>query len=158
MKKTISLLFTLILISSLSFSQTLSTGKVPKEVRKTFAKEVPKAMKPVWSMSDGNYKVDFLFNGSKNSETYDKSGKWLEKTMTISIARIPKEVKATLKKDFLNFRSTEAEQITTADNVITYHVGIVKAKEAYEVYFSATGDVIKKEPKAEITTIPKKKK
>jgi len=89
--------------------------------------------------------------------TYDKSGKWLDKTMTISIARIPKEVKATLSKEFTGFRSTVAEQITSADNVITYHVGIVKAKEAYEVYFSANGDVIKKEPKAENTTIPKKK-
>ena len=157
MKTTISLLFTFILISSLCFSQTISTGKVPKDVKKTFSKENPKAMKPIWSMSDVNYKVDFLSNGSKNSMTYDKSGKWLDKTMTISIARIPKEVKATLSKEFPGFRSTVAEQITSADNVITYHVGIVKAKEAFEVYFSATGDVIKKEPKAEITTIPKKK-
>ena len=157
MKKTISSLIALLLVSSLSFSQTISTGKVPKDVKKTFSKDYPKAIKPAWSMSESNYKVEFLFNSVKNSVTYDKTGKWLEKEMSISLARIPKEIKVSLTKEFAGFRSTEAEQITTQDNVTHYHLGIVKGKEAYDVYFSAAGEILKKDPKTEIKAVHKKK-
>lgn len=100
MKKTISLLIALFLVSSFSFSQTISTGKVPKDVKKTFAKDYQRAMKPVWSMSEGNYKVDFLLNGVKNAVTYDKSGKWQEKEISVSIRRFPKRSKLLLLKNF----------------------------------------------------------
>ena len=49
MKKTISLLIAMFMVSSLIFSQTISTGKVPKETKKAFAKEYPKAVKPASS-------------------------------------------------------------------------------------------------------------
>jgi hypothetical protein len=156
MKKTISLLIALFLVSSLSFSQTISTGKVPKSVKKTFAKDYPKAVKPLWSMSDGNYKVDFLNNGIKNAVTYDNSGAWQKKELTVSIPRIPKEIKAAFNKEFPGFRSTESIQITTPDNVIQYHLCVIKGKEAYDVYFSATGEILKKEPKQESNPVQNK--
>ena len=156
MEKTISLLIALLLVSLLSFSQTISKSKVPKEVKKTFSTDFPKAMKPAWSMSEGNYKVEFSVNSVKNFVTYDKGGKWLEKDMSISLARIPKEIKASLAKEFPGFRSTIAEQVTTPDNVTQYHIGITKGKEAYDVYFSAAGEILKKDPKTEIKAIHKK--
>ena len=158
MKKTISLLIVLFMVSLLSFSQTISTGKVPKDARKTFAKEYPKAVKPIWSMSEGNYKVEFLFNGVKNWVTYDKSGKWQEKENTVSIPRIPKEIKAKRDQEFPGFRTTETVQITTPDNVVQYHLGLIKGKEAYDVYFSPAGEILKKEPKPEVNPVIKKKK
>jgi len=158
MKKTISFLMMLILIGSLSFSQTISTGKVPKDVRKTFAKEFPKSVKPIWTMAEGNYKVDFLFNGVKNAVTYDKTGKWQQKELVLSIPRIPKEIKATLTKDFTGFRTTEAIQITTSDDVKQYHLSVIKGKEAYDVLFSAAGEVLKKDPKETVKPEQKKKK
>jgi len=156
MKKTISLLIALFLISSLSFPQTISKGKVPKEVKKTFAADYSKAVKPAWSMSDENYKVEFLVNGVQNSVTYDKSGKWLEKKMSISSVKVTKEIKATISKEFIGFRSSDAEQITKPDNSLQYHLVIKKGKEAYDVYFSAAGEILKKEPKSEIQTANKK--
>ncbi len=158
MKKTISLLIAIFLVSSLSFSQTISTSKVPKGVKKTFAKDYPKAVKPLWSVSDGNYKVDFLNNGVKNAVTYDNSGKWQQKEIAVSLPKIPKEIKATLTKEFTGFRTTESIQITTADNVIQYHLSVIKGKEAYDVYFSATGEILKKDPKPENKPVQNKKK
>jgi hypothetical protein len=158
MKKTISLLIALLLVSSLSFSQTISTGKVPKAVKKTFAKDYPKAVKPVWSMSDGNYKVDFLVNGVKNAMTYDNSGAWQKKEIAVSIPKIPKEIKATLSKELAGFRTTETVQITTPDNVTQFHLSVIKGKEAYDVYFSPAGEILKKEPKPENKPLQNKKK
>jgi len=158
MKKTILLLIALFLVSAFSFSQTLSTGKVPKPVKKTFAKDYSKAVKPLWSMSDGNYKVEFIFNGVKNAVTYDKSGTWQKKEMTVSGPKVPKEIKATLTKELPGFRTTESIQITTPDNVIQYHLSVMKGKEAYEVYFSPAGEILKKEPKPENKPAETKKK
>jgi hypothetical protein len=156
MKKTISLLIALFLISSVSFSQTISKGKVPKEVKKTFATDYSKAVKPEWSRSDDNYKVEFFVNGIQNSVTYDESGKWLEKKMSISSVKVPKEIKATVSKEFAGFRSSDAEQITKPDNSSQYHLVIKKGKEAYDVYFSAAGEILKKELKTEGQTTNKK--
>lgn len=158
MKKTIALLTCLFLISSILFSQTISTGKVPKSTKKTFAKEFAKAVKPEWSLSEGNYKVDFLLNGVKNAVIYDNSGTWQEKDVAVSIPRIPKEIKATVAKEFPGFRTTEAWQVTTADKVVKYHLGVMKMKEVYDVYFTPTGDILKKDPKVQPTPVQKKKK
>ena len=147
MKKIISLLIALFLISSVCFPQTIAKGKVPKDVKKTFATDYSKAVKPAWSMSDENYKVEFFVNGVQNSVTYDKSGKWLEKKMSISSVKVPKEIKATVSKEFAGFRSSDAEQITTPDNSLQYLLVIKKGKDAYDVYFSAAGEILKKEPK-----------
>jgi hypothetical protein len=158
MKKTVLLLIALFLVSSFSFSQTISTGKVPKSVKKTFAKDYSKAVKPLWSISDGNYKVDFLNNGVKNAVTYDKSGTWQKKEVAVSGPKVPKEIKATLTKEFAGFRTTESIHITTPDSVSQYHLSVVKGKEAYNVYFSPAGEILKKEPKPENKPVETKKK
>ncbi len=156
MKKTIFLLIALFLVSSVSFSQTISKGKVPKEVKKTFATDYSKAVKPEWSRSDDNYKVEFFVNGIKNSVTYDESGKWLVKKMSISSVKVPKEIKATVSKEFAGFRSSDAELITAPDNSLQYHLVIKKGKEAYDVYFSVAGEILKKEPKSDAQSTNKK--
>ena len=158
MKKTISLLIAMFMVSSLIFSQTISTGKVPKETKKAFAKEYPKAVKPAWSMSDANYKVEFILNGYKNLVTYDKWGKWQVKEVAVAIPKLPKEIKATRDKEFPGFRTTEIMQITTPDGGGQYHLSVIKGKEAYDVFFSPAGEILKKEPKPEANPVQKKKK
>jgi hypothetical protein len=158
MKKTMALLTGLFLISTILFSQTISTGKVPKGTKKAFAKEFSKAVKPEWSLSEGNYKVDFLLNGVKNVVIYDNSGTWQEKDVAVSVPRIPKEIKATMTKEFPGFRTTEAWQVSTPDKVVKYHLGVLKMKEAYDVFLTPTGDILKKDPKVQPAPVQKKKK
>jgi len=147
MKKMISMLIILALCSMVGVAQKLTPSKVPQNVRKAFSKENPKASGITWSMEEANYEVNFLLNNVKNSVVYDKDAKWLEKEAVIKVSDIPKEVKAALKKEFAGFKTTEAEKVEKADNSVQYHLGISKKDEAYEVQFSATGDVLKKEPK-----------
>jgi len=148
MKKIVSLLIAVILISSAGFAQKLSSGKVPAPVKKAFKNDFPKNSKAVWEMDSLNYEVNFLINEIKNSATYDKDGKWLEKETTITIGQIPKDIRASIAKNFPGFHANEAEKVETNGKDTEYHIGIYKGKEKYEVRFSLKGDVIKKEVKA----------
>jgi hypothetical protein len=147
MKKFISLLIVILLIASASFAQKVSSGKVPSPVKKAFKTDFPKNSKAEWEMDTLNYEVNFLVNDVKYSATYDKDGKWLEKEMTIRLTDIPKEVRASITKNFPGFHANEAEKVETNGKDPEYHIGIYKGKEKYVVQFSMKGDVLKKEVK-----------
>lgn len=158
MKKIISLLIAIMVISSAGFTQKLSSGKVPAPVKKAFKTDFPKNSKATWTMDGENYEVNFLVNDVKNSATYDKDGKWLEKEATISLGQIPKDIRESIKKNFAGFHAFEAEKVETNGKDTEYHIGISKGKEKYEVQFSMKGDVIKKEAKVEEPPAQKGKK
>ena len=158
MKKIISLLIAITLITSASFAQKLSSGKVPSPVKKAFKADFPKNSKAEWEMDSVDYEVNFLVNDVKNSATYDKDGKWLEKEATINLGLIPKDIKASITKNFPGFHANEAEKVETNGKETEYHIGIYKGKEKYEVEFSLKGDVLKKEVKVPEPTTTKGKK
>jgi len=158
MKKIVSLLIAILIISSASFAQKLSSGKVPAPVKKAFSKDFPKSSKATWTMDEGNYEVNFLVNEVKNSATYDKDGKWLEKEVVIRLSEIPKDIRTSITKNFPGFHANEAEKVETNGKDLEYHIGIYKGKEKYEVQFSLKGDVLKKEAKAEEPPAGKGKK
>ncbi|MCX6252756.1 MAG: PepSY-like domain-containing protein [Bacteroidetes bacterium] len=147
MKKMISMLIVIALCSMVGVAQKLTPSKVPQNVRKAFSKEFPRASGITWSMEETNYEVNFLLNNVKNSVVFDKDAKWLEKEAVIKVSDVPKEVKAAMKKEFAGFKATEAEKVELPDNTVQYHLGISNKVEAFEVQFSATGVVLKKEPK-----------
>jgi hypothetical protein len=158
MKKMVSMLIVLALCSMIGVAQKLSPSKVPQNVRKTFSKEFPRASGITWMMEDSTYEVNFLLNTVKNSVKYDKTAKWLEKEAAIKISDLPKPIKAAMKKEFPGFKATEGEKVELPDTTIQYHLGISKKEEAYEVQFSATGDVLNKEAKETKKAVPVKGK
>ena len=158
MKKIVSLLIAILLISSASFAQKVSSGKVPSPVKKAFKNDFPKSSKATWSMDSVNYEVNFLVKEVKNSATYDKEGKWLEKKTTIRLSEIPKDIRASITKNLPGFHANEAEKVEINGKDTQYHIGIYKGKEKYEVQFTPKGDVIKKEVKVEEPPAGKVKK
>jgi hypothetical protein len=158
MKKIVSLMITMVLICSASFAQKLSSGKVPSPVKKAFKADFPKNSKAEWSMDSLDYEVNFLVNDVKNSATYDKDGKWLEKETTINLGLIPKDIKASITKNFPGFHANSAEKVETNGKEVEYSIGIYKGKEKYIVEFSLKGDVLKKEVKPEPPPASKGKK
>ena len=157
MKKIISVLVIAMMISAAGVAQKLTPGKVPKEIRKAFTKEFPKGAGASWSLDEGNYEVNFLVNQVKNSATFDKDGKWLEKEATLKEKELPKPVKTTLKKEFKGFKLNTVEQVETPDKGIQYHIVITKGGESFDLQLSPTGDVLNKETR-EIKKEEKKKK
>ena len=106
-------------------------------------------------MDSTNYEVNFLVNEIKHSAVYDPDGKWLEKEAVIRLTEIPKDVRASITKNFPGFHANEAEKVESNGKDIEYHIGIYKGKEKYEVQFTPKGDVLKKEPKVEEPPVKK---
>jgi uncharacterized protein YxeA len=144
MKKVISLILMILFVSSLSFTQKVMTDKVPANVKQAFAKEFPKAMEPGWKMDNNIYQVMFNLNGVKHAAKFDKSGQWVDKEERIDLANLPKEVTASIAKNFAGFKAYEAEKVETPVKGSLYNVGLEKGKEFMEVHFSLKGDVLDK--------------
>ncbi len=148
MKKVKVLIAMLVFLSSLSFAQKVTPDKVPATVKQAFVKEFPKAMEPVWRMYESSYQVLFSLNGIKHASKFDKNGQWIDKEERINVADLPKEVTASITKNFAGFKAYEAEKIETPSKGMLYNVGLEKEKEFLEVHLSLKGEVLDKVAKA----------
>ena len=144
MKKLISLLVAMMLISSAGMTQKLSPQKVPQNVRKAFTKQFPRATQIAWAMKDSAYNVNFLVEKIKYSAVFDKNARLLEKLTSMKVSDLPKEVKNALKKEFQGFKATEAEKLEK-NNLVQYNVVISKKTEILKVQVSPGGEVVSKE-------------
>jgi hypothetical protein len=144
MKTLISSMLIFFLLTSVSIAQKVLPDKVPAPVKQAFMKEFPKAMEPAWRMDNGTYQVMFTLSDIKHAAKYDKTGQWIDKEVRINLADLPKEVTASIAKNFAGFKAYEAEQIDTPLKGQLFNVGLEKEKEFLEVHFSLKGDVLDK--------------
>jgi hypothetical protein len=144
MKTISSLIMMTFFLSSICFAQKVMPDKVPANVKHAFVKEYPKAMETGWRMDKDTYQVMFNLNGIKHAAKFDKNGKWIDKEERINLANLPKEVTASIAKNFAGFKTYEAEKVETPDKGILYNVGLEKDKEFLEVHISLKGDVLDK--------------
>jgi hypothetical protein len=139
MKTIIAFIF---FISILSFSQKITADKVPAPVRQAFMKEFPKAMEPAWRADNDTYQVMFTLNGNRNAAKFDKEGAWIDKEQRIGLGDLPKEVTASIAKNFPGFKAYEAEKVEARTKGLMYNVGLEKEKEYKETHFSQNGEVL----------------
>ena len=144
MKKMISLTMWLVFLCIFSFGQKIMPDKVPGKVKEAFMKEYPKAMESSWRMDNSNYQVIFTLMGTKHAIKYDKTGQWIDKEERIELSNLPKEITASITKNFAGYKAYEAEKVETPMKGTLYNVGIEKEKEFLEAHFSVTGDVLDK--------------
>jgi hypothetical protein len=151
MKTLISSIMMVIFLSSAGIAQKVMSDKVPADVKQAFMKEFPKAAEPVWRMVTGNYQVMFTVNGIKHAAKFDKTGQWIDKEERINLAELPKEVTASMAKNFPEFKAYEAEKVETPSKGMLYNVGMEKKKlkEFLEVHFSPMGEVLDQVVKTE---------
>jgi hypothetical protein len=147
MKKLISLIVILSL-PLISFAQKVTPDKVPATVKQNFMKEFPKAVEAGWRMDNENFQVLFTSNGVKHSAKFNKNGQWIDKEERIELANLPKEVTASISKNFAGYKAYEAEKVETPSKGILYNVGLEKGKEFLEVHFSLKGDILDKVAKS----------
>lgn len=147
MKKLNVLILILVFFSSLTFAQKVTPDKVPANVKQAFLKEYPKAMESGWRVDNETYQVFFNVNGVKHAAKFDKDGKWIDKEVRINLAELPKEVTASIAKNFAGYKSYEAEKVETPNKGTLYNVGLEKEKEFMEVHFSLKGEVLDRVPK-----------
>jgi uncharacterized protein YxeA len=144
MKTLISLIVMILILSSVSFAQKVTPDKVPAVVKQAFSKEYPKAIETSWRMYDNNYQALFNLNGVKHAAKFDKNGQWIDKEERIDLSNLPKEVTASIAKNFAGYKAYEAEKVETPNKGLLYNVGLEKEKAFLEVHFSIKGEVLDK--------------
>ena len=146
MKKIIVLLSACMLISLMGYPQKITPDKVPAPVKQAFTKKFPSATDVKYEMEKKDYEINFKDKGVEMSANFDATGKWLETETEIKVTDLPKEVSASVAKNFAGFKISEVAKTETPDKGLIYEMDLKKDKEGFEVQFSVKGDVLKKTP------------
>jgi len=146
MKKIIVMLSAFLLISLMGYTQKLTADKVPAPVKEAFAKKFPAATDVKYEMEKKDYEINFKDKGVEMSANFDATGKRLETETEIKVSDLPKEVSASVAKNFAGFKISEIAKTETPDKGLVYEMDLKKDKEGFEVQFSSKGDILKKTP------------
>jgi len=146
MKKIIVLLSACLLISLMGYTQKITPNKVPAPVKQAFAKKFPGATDVKYEMEKKDYEINFKDKGVEMSANFDATGKWLETETEIKESDLPKEVSASVAKNFAGFKISEVAKTETPNKGLIYEMDLKKDKEGFEVQFSPKGVILKKTP------------
>ena len=80
------------------------------------------------------------------SANFDATGKWLETETGIKPEDLPKEVTASVARNFPGYKIAEVGKVEKPGTGFVYEMDLKKDKDGFEVQFSPTGDVLKKVP------------
>jgi uncharacterized membrane protein YkoI len=143
--KKIAVMFSACLLFSLTVhSQPIPADKVPAKIKQAFSMKFLTATDVRYELELKTYEVNFKENGVVKSATFDPSGNWLETETERKESDLPKEISASVAKNFPGFKISEASITETSDNRIFYEMVLKKNKEGYEVQLSPKGDILKK--------------
>jgi Putative beta-lactamase-inhibitor-like, PepSY-like len=146
MKKLLVVMSAFLLICLMGFTQKITPEKVPVPVKKAFATKFPAATDAKFELVNNYYNVVFNDKGVGTTAKYSPSGKWLITETSISESDLPKEVSASLAKDFADFKISAVTKVESPDKPLFYTMDLQKEKEGYNAQFSPKGDVLKKTP------------
>jgi len=144
MKRIVILLSALLLVSILCYSQKLAPDKIPAPVKQSFTRMFSTAIGVKYQMEKKDYEVNFIEKGVGMSANFDALGNWLETETEIKPADLPKEITASVAKNFAGYKIVEVGKVEKPNTGIVYEMDLKKDKEGFEVQFSPNGDVLKK--------------
>ena len=146
MKKIVVLLSACLLFSIMGYTQGLTPDKVPTSVLQAFAKKFPAATEVKYELKHNNYEIAYRDKGVRGFAKFNPTGKWLGTKTAIVESDLPKEVSASIAKDFAGFKSSEVTTVESPDKPLFYMMTLNKDNLGYKVHFSPKGDVLKKTP------------
>ena len=146
MKKIVVLLSACLLFSFMGYTQELTPDKVPTSVLQAFAKKFPAATEVKYELKHNNYEIAFRDKGVRGFAKFNPTGKWLDTKTAIVESDLPKEVSASIARDFAGFKSSEVTTVELPDKPLFYMMDLKKGNEGYKVHFSPKGVVLKKTP------------
>jgi hypothetical protein len=158
MKKIFLMLSASFLITILAFPQEIAPSKVPGAVKQSFTKQFPAARNVSYGKLDQYYQAGFLQDGKQCYAIYDAAGKLQETQRTINPAALPKEVTASVNKNFKGYAVVTAVKREASDKAVCYETDLMDAKgmAGYQVRFSDKGEIMTKVPrKVEMKVITK---
>ena len=125
-------------------AQKMEREQLPAAVRAAFDKAHPGIVKAKWEKDAGIYEAEFHQAQKRYSLSYDSAGKLLETEQRVEANDLPDKIKSALKKDFADYAIGEAEK-SDKDNKTVYEIEARKSGVAYELVFSADGNLVSKD-------------
>ena len=129
--------------AAMSFGQDLKETEVPSVVLNTFKQQFPKAMDVEWKMKAALYKVEFEIGKDDHEVWLEKTGKIVKHKEEIKSEQLPKEVVASINKDFKGFKIHDPKKTDNA-GVVTYKVELKNTGSELDITYDKTGKVISK--------------
>ena len=140
MKKVIFLAGSLI-YSILSFAQEVQSKEVPSIVLNTFKQNFPKASDVEWKLKNGEYKVEFEIGRTDHEAWLNTKGNVVKHKQEIPSNKLPKEVAASINKNYKGYRIADAEKIESGQKVV-YKVELKAASREEDVVFDQSGKLV----------------
>jgi len=140
MKKIIFLAASLF-YSVISFAQDIHTDEVPSVVRNSFKQQFPKAMDVEWELKDQLYKVEFEIGRKDHEAWINSTGGIVKHKQDITEKELPKEVTASISKNYKGYRIDDVERIES-NKKFSYKVELKTLSKEQDVIFDQSGKVI----------------
>jgi hypothetical protein len=117
MRKILAFLITSAALTGGAFAQQLSADKVPASVRESCQSKFQGVRKVEWKLkSDQNYEAEFKLKGVEVAAKFDPKGKWLETETTIEQSELTKDIRATISRDYKDYKIIETQKVERADD------------------------------------------
>jgi hypothetical protein len=144
MKKT-KLLGVLVLAGISACAQKVKTENVPAAVKQSFSKMYPEVKEVKWEMEDKNFEAEFKKNKEELEAVFTPEGIFVQSEKELgSTNDLPKEVLASLYKEFAGYKFSDVEWIETADKKVQYEVSAEKGELEYDLLYDKNGVLLKK--------------
>lgn len=117
---------------------------VPEQVKIAFEQKFPNASRIDWDKETVNeWEVEFKMDSKEYSANFDEQGNWKKTEYKIGKSDIPSAVKATLDKEFKDYK-IDSSEIEETVNGKTYEFELEKGELDIDVVISPEGKVLKK--------------
>jgi hypothetical protein len=157
--KRVAFAFLFFFLTGTAFPQEISSDKVPAAVKQSFSRQFPSAKAVQYGIENSDYKIVFLKQEKQCIVTYSNAGKWLGTDTEIAAAALPKEVSASVAKNFAGYTVITAVKREALDMGMCFEMDLKRGDTGYSVRFSDTGEVLMKEPrKVEVKVTTRQKK
>jgi hypothetical protein len=121
------LFITVLLATASIFNTAKATDNIAlPEVLANFQSTYSHATEVSWSTMGELYKVNFILDGKAASAFYNADGSWVAVTQNLSSLELPKELKASLKKELKDGYISDLFMMSSSEG-LTYYVTVENA-------------------------------
>jgi hypothetical protein len=152
--KNIITLSALLFIGTYAFAQFFNSSHVPQIIKENFKEHFPHTRKLVWKKEEGGYRAAFDLHHKRMYVLYEQDGTEVGQAMEIHKAKLPHNIRKTLRKNYNTFQLVGAAKIQSGKEK-GFEMEVVKGKEAYDLVFNENGWLVSIDPILASTALSK---
>jgi len=146
MKNSIILSILLLFLAGTSaFAQFFNSSHVPEGIKEKLKTQFPHARRLEWTKEADAFQAAFNSHHKRIYVLYSADGNEIAQITEIHKAKLPHNIRKTLRKNYNTFNLVGANVIQTG-NEKGFEAEVVKAEEAYNLMFNERGWLMSVEP------------